>query len=72
MMEFNRSLSQYSDGAKKRVEKTTLSSNQSAPDYIQLSHGPTPENPGLYGGMKPSDRARTSDGSRSQHDGQMG
>jgi chromosome segregation ATPase len=53
------------------MEKTTQSSQQSAPDYVKLSHRSTPENPGLYGGMKPNDRASTSDGSRSQHDERM-
>ena len=64
--EFNRSLSYHSDGVKKRMERTTQSSNQSTPDFVRLSSRSTPENPGLPREMQPSDRARTSDGSRSR------
>jgi len=48
---------------KKSMEKTTQSSKQLSRDFIKLSHKATPENPGLYGGMRPSDGASTSDGS---------
>ena len=69
--EMSRSSNQNSDAPKKGVEKTTRSSQQSARDFIKLSHRSTPENPGLYGGMSPSDQASTSHGSRSQHDKRM-
>jgi hypothetical protein len=62
------SLNKNSDDPEKSMEKKTQNSNQSARDYIKLSSKSTPENPGLYGGMKPSDRASTSDGSRSRHE----
>ena len=64
--EFNRLLSQHSDGAKKRTEKTTQSSNQSTPDFVRRSYRLTSENPGLQREMQPSDWVRTSDGSRSR------
>ncbi len=51
-------LSQHSDGAKGRTEKT----NQSTPDIVRMSYKSPPESPGL----QPSDRARTSDVSRSR------
>ncbi len=56
------------DASKKSMEKTPQGSKQISRDFIQLSSGPTPENPGLYGGMRPSDRASTSGDSGSEYD----
>lgn len=56
------------DASKKSMEKTPQGSKQTSRDFIQLSSGPTPENPGLYGGMRPSDRASTSGDSGSEYD----
>lgn len=60
--EINRSLSQNSDITNKRMDKTTQSSNRSTPDIVRTSYKSTLESPGL----QPSDRARTSDVSRSR------
>ena len=65
------SSNQHSGIPRNSTEKTTPSSNQPARDRAKLSDKSTPKNLGSGRGVRPDDRASTSDGSGLQYDKHM-